>query len=388
MRSKQKQLRLLMLLPLLLLFSLGAQQQEPKPPSAPAELEKTRNEIRDLKASLEKVRKAARGAQQQLEVINLQVEITTRELALALEAQHELEDERAVTEARINELSEQIESGKQRIASRVRQLDRLGGLSYLRLLVSIDTTSNPFEAIGMLSYLVHRDANEIDSFRGARAEMHEKKRELAKQEARLALSIAETQRRERAVIGARQEQQRVVTALHTESSESEQRLAELEEKERRLERLLDLLYQRNKPSEIAGGKSIGGHRGSLEWPLKGKVLEEFGRHRSEKFATFTAINGIRIEAPPNGEVHSVYAGTVLYSQWFKGYGNLIIVDHGDRIFSLYGNTKIGMVQVGSKVKAGDVIATVSEAEGDEPPYLYFELREDNKPVNPRNWLKP
>ena len=358
----------------------------PAKQTAPNELEKTRAEIRALRGDLQQLRARAQTAQEQLTATELQVAITERELSLAEAMQQQVIAQQQGIERETRELEVRIAAEKEQVGTRLRQLYKLGGLSYVRVLMSIDKQQNPFEAISMLSYLVNRDARQIERFRTHQGELVVMRQELVRQQAKVNLSVAEVAQKRIDVQRAREQQQDTLAKLHLQSAASEQRLVQLEEKARRLERLFELLYQQQRKEQPPGG--IASYRGSLPWPIHGAVLEEFGKHRSEKFATFTVNNGIRIAAPVGAEVHAVFAGTVLYSQWFKGYGNLIIVDHGDRIFSLYGNTRIGMVRVGDKVVAGQPIATVNQGEVDEGGQLYFEIRESNKPVNPRIWLRP
>jgi septal ring factor EnvC (AmiA/AmiB activator) len=351
----------------------------------PSELEKTRAEIKILRNNLDQLRSRARSAQDQLTATELQVELTLRELTLAEQTQRQVQAQSEGITRETRELVERITKEKRQIGERLRQLYKLGGLSYVRILMSIDRKQNPFEAISMLSYLVGRDSRQIQRFQTHQDELAAMREQLAQQNARVALSVAEVAERRVAVERARVEQQRLVQSLNLQSAESAQRLANLEEKARRLERLFALLYEQSRSGPTGG---VTSYRGSLPWPVQGAVVQEFGKHRSEKFATYTVSNGLRVAATPGTEAHAVFAGRVLYSQWFKGYGNLIIVDHGDRIFSLYGNTRIGLVKVGDQVKAGQPIATVNEGEGDEGGYLYFEIRENNRPVNPRSWLRP
>jgi murein DD-endopeptidase MepM/ murein hydrolase activator NlpD len=134
----------------------------------------------------------------------------------------------------------------------------------------------------------------------------------------------------------------------------------LEEKAKRLEHLLDVLARQNGAAPVA--IDIRTVRGALAWPVHGKILESFGKQLNAKFSTVTFNNGLKIAAAPGIEVHSVFAGTVLFSQWFKGYGNLVILDHGNRVFSLYGNLKSPVVAVGDRVNAGQAIAGVGESE--------------------------
>jgi septal ring factor EnvC (AmiA/AmiB activator) len=177
-----------------------------------------------------------------------------------------------------------------------------------------------------------------------------------------------------------------VASLRTEGSQSEQKLAVLEEKARRLERLIDVLAKQNVPA-VAGASDIRGVQGALSWPVQGKIVERFGKQRNAKFATVTMNNGLKIAARPGTDVRAVFPGTVLFSQWFKGYGNLIILDHGNRVFSLYGNLKSPGVAVGDHIAAGQAIAGVGESEDAQSGYLYFEIRNDNKPEDPQKWLR-
>ena len=127
--------------------------------------------------------------------------------------------------------------------------------------------------------------------------------------------------------------------------------------------------------------------GALSWPVSGKVIEPFGLQRNAQFSTVTFNNGMKIGAATGTAVRAIFPGTVLFSQWFKGYGNLIILDHGSRVFSLYGNLKSPSVAVGERVAAGQTIAGVGEAEDAQSGYLYFEIRQDNKPEDPQKWLR-
>lgn len=164
------------------------------------------------------------------------------------------------------------------------------------------------------------------------------------------------------------------------------RIAALEEKAKRLERLVDLLSKQR--AGFVAGADIRAVQGALAWPVQGRVVERFGKQRDAKFSTVTMNNGLKIAAPAGTEVHAIFPGTVLFSQWFKGYGNLVILDHGNRVFSLYGNLKSPVVAAGDRVNAGQTIAGVGESdEAQLSGLLYFEIRQDNRPEDPQKWLR-
>jgi septal ring factor EnvC (AmiA/AmiB activator) len=194
------------------------------------------------------------------------------------------------------------------------------------------------------------------------------------------------EQRRRAVAVAHEQKQTVLARLKTEEVGTTQQLATLEEKARRLQRLIDTLSQRRKQG-VGNATDIRAVQGALDWPVQGKIIERFGRQRNAKFATYTVNNGVKIEAAPGTQVHAVFQGTVLFSQWFKGYGNLIILDHGNRVFSLYGNLKQSLLKPGDRITTGQPIAGVGESDDAAGGYLYFEVRNDNHPEDPQKWLR-
>jgi murein hydrolase activator len=97
-------------------------------------------------------------------------------------------------------------------------------------------------------------------------------------------------------------------------------------------------------------------------------------------------NGVDIEAPSGAPVRAVAPGRVVHAGWFKGYGNLVIVDHGDGYHTLVAHLTAMQTAMGEEVDAGDVLGTVGDSGSLKGPYLYFEIREKGRPVDPRPWL--
>lgn len=353
--------------------------------SSDPDLEKVREDITRMKGRLESVRRQARSAASDLEAADLELGIRSRELELAIEAQKRVDVERQAIEARVGELGPLLEKKKRFLGERLAALYRTGGLSYVRLLVAIDDRTDPFEAVSMLTFLVTRDARAVSDFQAQRQQLAMRTEDLANAQKRLEQVRRIVEERQRSVAAARAEKERLFAALHRQETGSEKQLAELEEKARRLERLLATLATTQAGESVA--LDIRTVQGALPWPVKGKIVERFGRQRNPKFDTYTTNNGIRIVTDPAAEVRAVYQGTVLFSQWFKGYGNLIILDHGHRVFSLYGNLKGPSVAVGDKISPGQTIAGARESEEMPPAHLYFEMRQDNKPEDPQKWLR-
>ena len=351
-----------------------------------ADLDRIRGEIAKLRSRLDDVHRQAQSAQQELEAVDLELGIRTRELAIAVEMQSRLDDERRAIEQQIATLQPRIVQEKQVLAKRLSALYRMGGLSYVRMFLSIDEHRDPLEAMSMLSFLVTRDAHAVSRFQSTRAQLSARYADLADRRKRLDDMRRVVEERQRSVASAHAQKQRMLASLQREESGSEKQLAELEEKAKRLERLIDVL-SRQQSSGTPITIDVRSVQGALPWPAEGKVIEHFGRQRNPVFNTFTTNNGVKIAGPPGLPVRAVFQGTVLFSQWFKGYGNLIVIDHGHRVFSLYGNLKSPSVAAGERVAAGQPIAGVGESEEAPPGFLYFEIRQDNRPEDPQKWLR-
>ena len=368
------------LLPLFLLLLLSAQT------ARKADLEKIKGEIAKLRSRLEQVQQQARTAQQEFDEADIELGIRARELEIAEDMEARLVEEQQNIQMQIVALQERIATQKRYLGKRLGALYRLGNLTYLRLFFSIDQRHNPLEAISMLSYLVGRDSRAVTRFQKDQEQLNVRTADLRDRQQRLAQMKQVIEERRRAVAHARDEKQRLLDKLQEEASGSKEQIADLEETARRLERLIAIL-SRNQIGDIAGAADIRAVEGALPWPVEGTVIEHFGKQRNAKFATYTVSNGLRIEAAPGAPVHAVFRGTVLFAQWFKGYGNLIILDHGNRVLSLYGNLKSPAIGVGDRIEAGQTIAGVGDGEGLRSGYLYFEIRHDNKPEDPQKWLR-
>jgi septal ring factor EnvC (AmiA/AmiB activator) len=354
--------------------------------SGQSDLDRVKREINQLRQRLEDVHAQAKSAQQELEEVDLELGIRSRELQLAVEAEAQLEAERHDIETQIAVIGPRMKSQKQFLGKRLAALYRLGSLSYVRMFLAIDEHRDPLGAISMLSYVVTRDARAVTRFEKEQRELNARYAELADRKRKLDEMRQVVEQRRQAVAATHAQKQRMLASLQAEESGSEKKLATLEEKARRLEHLVDVLARQHEGQQVSA--DIRAVQGALSWPIQGKVIENFGRQRDPKFSTYTVSNGLKIAAMPGTGVRAVFQGTVLFSQWFKGYGNLIVVDHGNRVFSLYGNLKGPAVAIGDRVSAGQTIAGVGESEDVQPGgYLYFEIRQDNKPEDPRKWLR-
>ena len=138
----------------------------------------------------------------------------------------------------------------------------------------------------------------------------------------------------------------------------------------------------DKPATQAGETQFGSLRGKLQMPIKGELFASFGARRADG----PSWKGLFIKAPEGAEVRAAAAGEVLFADWMRGFGNLLIVDHGGQYMTIYGNNQSVLKRPGDKVKAGDIIAAAGNSGGNEHSGLYFELRYQGRALDPLAWI--
>jgi len=183
----------------------------------------------------------------------------------------------------------------------------------------------------------------------------------------------------------RAERKSVLMGLASQIDSEQARLTELSRNQQDLEALLRSLSSAlaDIPSDLGQYLSIREQRGSIPVPISGRVLHAFGQRR------LGGLNwqGWLIESERGSDVHVIAYGRVAYADWLRGYGLLMIIDHGDGIMSLYGHNESLLFGVGDWVQPGTVICTVGENPGNDQG-LYFEMRKNGKVVDPASWLTP
>ncbi|MBI4715908.1 MAG: peptidoglycan DD-metalloendopeptidase family protein [Nitrospirae bacterium] len=154
-------------------------------------------------------------------------------------------------------------------------------------------------------------------------------------------------------------------------------------------RVRDLISSYEKSIGATRDAGFAREKGKLPWPLEGRVVGAYGPQKHPEFGTVVERKGVDIAAASGAEIHAVFAGTVVFSDWLKGYGRMVIVDHGGKYYTVYGHAGHVLVSRGNVVKKGEVIARVGETGSGEDGLnvLYFEVRHGGGTENPLAWLK-
>jgi septal ring factor EnvC (AmiA/AmiB activator) len=324
-----------------------------------------------------------------------QIELEGRALRVAQVRLRSSEARLSQSEAKARDAEEEVAKATAALGPRLVARYRLGREGYLRFLLGSRSIGDVLRRKRLFNALLESDLDALAVLKfnveGARAARDE----LAAARAELAQSVQnETDRR----VGLQEkveQQKRVLVAVQQEKAVHEQAARELEEAERELTAKLGEIEKAQpapeKPMMIAPEirleASIRKARGKLSFPVAhGRIEVHFGRTTDRRFGTVTLQHGIDVRAPVGTPVHAVWNGKVVHAGWFKGYGNLMIVDHGDGIFSLMAHLDQLERAVGENIHAGDEVGTVGDTGSLKGAYLYFELRNGQKPLDPERWL--
>ncbi|MEO0161740.1 MAG: peptidoglycan DD-metalloendopeptidase family protein [candidate division WOR-3 bacterium] len=206
------------------------------------------------------------------------------------------------------------------------------------------------------------------------------------------IALLETRRQEKAqeierLNAERLEKRKILDEIARQESEKKKIEKELKSAQRKLEELIISLRKQKEKEEKRAQSYLEMNKGKLPWPCKGSVGTKFGKVVHPKYNTTTKNNGIDILSNYGENVYAVAQGRVVYAGKFIGYGNLVVIDHLDGFYSLYGHLAEILVKVGEEIPAGRIIGRVGESGSLSGPMLHFELRKEGKPVDPLLYLE-
>ena len=224
----------------------------------------------------------------------------------------------------------------------------------------------------------------------ARLQQMERSRQLAEQVAQNRDAVQAEQTRLQDLIHAQAEQRKLLQRARNQKQQAQQAVTQLiDQDQSRLkraqkdQRAIKKLLRKLPPASPTGSRGFATQKGRLAWPLNGRMLNRYGAAKS---GSATIVwDGVSIKAPRGSEIHAIYPGTVVFSDWFQGYGWLLIIDHGNDFMSLYAHAETLHKNVGEAVVKGENIGLVGDSGGASQPSLYFEIRHGGAPVNPNDW---
>jgi septal ring factor EnvC (AmiA/AmiB activator) len=386
-------------------------------------LQETQNRLKAERDKAARARRREGSVLAELEEVGRRLASKQREVAQLDAGVRRVQGELAAVQRDIATLEARRSGQEALLAQRLRAIYKVevqGGM--VPVLLSGQDPVARATAVRHLTSLAALDARIIEEYRRTSEQLAERRSRGEERERELG-GLRVAARREQAEVDREAARRRVLLAkVRDERAHHERMVGDLTEASQRLEALIRELQARQRqaarvvpprpspspgvtppagggPPPAGGGSPPAGGgpstaavvpaaaRGRLIWPTAGRITAAFGAQVHPRFGTRTYRNGVDIEAAEGTGVDAVLAGQVVYTGWFKGYGNLIILDHGDELFTLYAHVSEIHVKEGDSVRQGQRIGSVGDTGSLAGPRLYFEVRYRGKPQDPEQWLR-
>lgn len=363
-----------------------------------------------LADKIERERRTLEKLQHEIENKRKHAQDTDKKKESVLQAIQDLDDtllkkrqERTVINRRLKEKDHEIErindhltgvrstidDRRHSILARLRVQYMEGRFGHLGALLAADTYEAFQKRLQYLSAVSQREYDLMQAYREDvdRLERMERQRAVARDE--MLVIKYHTEKKVDEIQGLKRKKNVILASITQQKEAYEHALAELERSASRVDGLLKELEERRKTAAFQPPRDVkGSHplKGALHWPAEGEILSFFGRQKHPTFDTYVQRKGIEIRTDEGSAIRSVMSGVVVFADWLKGYGQVIILDHANGFFSLYAHASKLLVKVGEQVGMGSVIGETGDTGLTGDSTLYFELRQGAQAVDPLMWL--
>jgi septal ring factor EnvC (AmiA/AmiB activator) len=380
------------------------------------ELKEVKDQLKGYKSRLDQTKRHERNVVQALEESDRLLQQKRRELQTN-ERNLRLQTEKHATLVKqMDELTQQLQARQGYLHTRLRALYKQGRVAYLPFLLSASDMTDFFMRVRYTVKLVEYDADLLQQHRHTLDALERTRRSVKVRADQLQKANAQVTAKQGEIEQEQLKKNQLLTTIRDEQGTYASAMQELEESSKRLMALITKLERERKrvlaqqaqaerrrqqqaratptrgtpvpPAEhyLDGDSKFAKLRGQLAWPIAGKLVSTYGKIKHPTFNTYTFNKGITIGASPGSDFRVIEAGQVLYADRLKGYGTLLIVDHGGSYYSLYAHASELTVQVGDRVTRNQVVGKTGEGAALNGPALYFEIRHHGKPENPLEWL--
>ncbi|HIF50088.1 MAG TPA: hypothetical protein EYQ42_00885 [Thiotrichaceae bacterium] len=349
------------------------------------------SELKDLRNRIKDVETRIKGARDEAE--KLQKELRENEISTAqtLTRLHDFELNISKKNAALEELKfEQaehkavLEQEKEKLTHQIRSAYRMGRNDYIKLLLNQEDPALVGRALAYYDYHNKARSERIGQTQQTLANIDQIQSSIVDQTTKLEILKAKNETKLQDFHQYRATRRDIIVRLHKDIKEQGVELLTLQENERELGKLFQGLEQDVTVEMFEDMPPFNTLKGKLNWPTKGKLLKRFG---ASKKGGNLKWQGVLIDGETGTSVKSISTGKIVFADWFRNMGLLIIIDHGDGYMSLYGHNQNLIKNTGDWVLAGEKIATVGDSGGQSDTALYFEIRKGAEPLNPSRWCK-
>ncbi|MDN7125590.1 murein hydrolase activator EnvC family protein [Pseudidiomarina terrestris] len=364
--------------------STAAGWQQARPEDAAetqARIDAISRELERRQSAMEQRSKQMSLTERELQQLEMQISTVANELA-------QTTARLAQTNQRIGALEQQqstLESEQRQqakwLAKQLNMAYRIGEHDFLKLVLNQENPADFERLHGYYGYFNRARLEKLDELKATQAQLAQVMADLAAARNDIAAQQQEQKRQQGVLREQQKEQQQLIGRLQQQQQQDQSRVAQLQQDQEELEQVLAAIIAalRDEP-QLDGLAKL---KGDLNWPAQGKVQNLFGRTRSGG----VKWKGTLIDAAAGSPVRAIADGRVIFANWMRGYGLLLVLDHGDGYMSLYGHNQTILPNVGEVVRRGEEIGLVGQSGGRESPALYLEIRVKGEAVNPAQWCR-
>jgi septal ring factor EnvC (AmiA/AmiB activator) len=348
-------------------------------------------EIKRGQAQVNEMRQKERLILDRLDQMELQLQLIRDNLEKRRRERTLLRREIAEKRKRIKQLDRELEKLRALLAKRLEALYKFSRHAYLNVLVSARDVSGFQHQWIYLRAVAEQDSALIGQFIKRQQEEEKLTQALTSREEKLGRLVAKIGQEVAELEKVKREQVALLQDVHNQEEMYQNYVTELAAVSRELKNKIEELQRKTGKSKakIQPQGGFASKKGALPYPVQGKIKSRFGPKQHKKFGTKIRSNGIEITTEPLSPVVAVYGGQVLYSEWVKGYGKVIIIDHGDKYYTLTAHLAEVLKETGTTVESGEIIGYAGYSLIDQSGgRVYFEIRHLGKAINPEAWLLP
>ncbi len=374
------------LLRVLTIFALGAAMAAPEAPADPERarrLSVLEDEMKRLQGEMNGL--SAREQTVMTEVGRMDAELAMRRAQLeSLSLREKTARERlAAIAGDMSRIGADQARRLPRLNARVREIYKRGPAEVLKRVLSPAAGPDALDGLRYASYLSRRDARQLAEYRASAAALSGEREALGQEREHLDALRSQAASEEARLASGRAARASLLDRIRGDQKQHEKALDELQDAARNLGRVVESVGEQPGPTPL----DVRKFRGLLDWPADGPVSARFGNVIHPKFRTEVPHPGLDIDAPEGRPFRTIFDGRVAFAAPLSGYGLTVVIDHGNGVVSVYAHAGVLIVESGEHVARGQELGRVGDSGSLRGPYLYFEIREGGRPVDPAAWLR-
>lgn len=347
------------------------------------------DKLSDIQNQMTDQKNKAAEAQKKVESVSDQLRIIQQNLQTVTDEYKSIKNQLNDTEEKIDQNKDVLAKAEKELAARMKILNKRirdiyenGQISYVDVLFGAKDFNDFMTRMDLLKRIIKHDYDLIIEIQNQRKLILDKKAELERNQAALKELEKTAESKKKEVEENKAKQEKVLDKMSNDRDTAERAYQELVEASKQVEQMI-----RQSRYQVSGGQGNGKSTGTMIWPISGPITSPFGWRTHPIFGTSIFHSGIDIGGDYGMEVVAADGGVVIYAGWISGYGNAVIIDHGNGVSSLYGHNQSLVVREGQSVSQGQLISYCGSTGNSTGPHVHFEVRENGSPVSPYNYLR-